>query len=295
MPGEPATSYQRLYTSHPRRWREFRYVYPVLGRRSHGLSIGINLNPDKVCNWDCVYCQVDRSTPVVRRDVDLQEVRRELDWMLGWAASGAVWEDESFADVPGELRRINDIAFSGDGEPTTYAHFDKAVELAAELKAAHKLSDVKVIVLTNMTMAHREVVKRGFALLDRHQGEIWAKLEAGTQAYYERVDRSSVKLEKVLVNIRDTARLRPIVIQSLFMRLHGRATPPEEFGAYLDRLEGLLAEGARVKLVQLYTVARQTAESYATPLSREELDALAARFRQRLPQVAVELYYGVEG
>ncbi|MEZ0267274.1 MAG: radical SAM protein, partial [Phycisphaerae bacterium] len=60
-----------LFTQHSRSWRDNRYVYPVVSRRSKGLSIGVNLNPDKVCNFDCVYCCVDRTTPPTIRTVDL--------------------------------------------------------------------------------------------------------------------------------------------------------------------------------------------------------------------------------
>ncbi len=48
---------------HRRTFRENLYVYAVVSRRSKGISIGINLNPDKICNFDCIYCQVDRKTP----------------------------------------------------------------------------------------------------------------------------------------------------------------------------------------------------------------------------------------
>ncbi|MBI1368975.1 MAG: radical SAM protein [Planctomycetes bacterium] len=282
------------YAAHPRKWREFSYVYPVISRRSGGLSIGVNLNIDKVCNWDCVYCQVDRSVPPPRMDVDLDALMSELDWLVGYAASGAIWDDVQFADVPADLRRINDIAFSGDGEPTTYPRFDEACEQAAAIKARHHLDAVKLIVLSNMTMAHRPAVQRGFAVLDQNNGEIWAKLEAGTQAYYELVDRSAVKLDRIVSNILDAGRLRPIVIQSMFMKLRGEPIPDAEFNTYLDRLAHLVAHGCQIKLVQLYTIARQTAESYATPLSDAQLDALAARLHARLPQLPAQTFYGVE-
>src|SRR4051812_50014357 len=57
-------SFVPLFTQHSRTWRDNRYVYPVVSRRSKGISIGVNLNPDKVCNFDCIYCSVDRSSPV---------------------------------------------------------------------------------------------------------------------------------------------------------------------------------------------------------------------------------------
>ena len=52
----------RLHTQHQRSFEWNRFVYPVLSRRSKGLSVGVNLNPDKICNFDCIYCQVDRRT-----------------------------------------------------------------------------------------------------------------------------------------------------------------------------------------------------------------------------------------
>ena len=51
------------FKDHRRDLGENRYVYAVVSRRARGLSIGVNLNPDKVCNFDCPYCQVDRTTP----------------------------------------------------------------------------------------------------------------------------------------------------------------------------------------------------------------------------------------
>ena len=280
----------RLVTDHPRQWRGFQYVYPVLSRRSKGLSIGINLSIDKVCNFDCVYCQVDRSTPPPRKDVDLTQVRAELDWMLKWAASGEAWKDPQFAQVPAALRRINDIAFSGDGEPTTYPHFDAAVAVAAEMKAKHGLSCVKIAVLTNATMLHHSKVRAAMKILAANQGEIWAKLDAGTEEYFRLIDRSSVTLRRVLDNISNAGRTQKLVIQSLLAKVEGQMMPAAEFEAYLDRLAELIAAGCRIGLVQLYTTARRTAETSLSPLSDEELAQLAERFRERLPQTACETY-----
>src|SRR5688572_3220723 len=126
-----------LFTQHPRSWRDNRFVYPVISRRSQGLSIGINLNPDQGCNFDCVYCSVDRTQPPAVRDVDLVAVRAELDHLLSLAVSGAIWEEAPFDRTPPELRRLNDVAFSGDGEPTSYPAFAEACRLAAELIQWH--------------------------------------------------------------------------------------------------------------------------------------------------------------
>ena len=81
-----------LFTLHSRNWQTNRYVYPVISRRSKGLSIGVNLNPDKVCNFDCIYCCVDRTVPPKYREVDMTVLRDELEHMLEMATSGETLE-----------------------------------------------------------------------------------------------------------------------------------------------------------------------------------------------------------
>src|SRR6266699_3320007 len=108
-----------VHRDHRRTFEENHYVYAVVSRRSKGVSIGVNLNPDKICNFDCVYCQVDRKTPPLVRDVDVPRLLEELEDMLDRVESGDLFEMERFQGTPPALRRLNDIAFSGDGEPTT--------------------------------------------------------------------------------------------------------------------------------------------------------------------------------
>src|SRR5690606_24038040 len=100
----------------------------------------------------------------------------ELDEMLDLAASGDIWLTEKFRPTPAELRRVNDIAFSGDGEPTTYKNFDQIIARCADLKAKHGLDDVKMVLITNASMFHRPHGRRGLEVLDANNGEIWAKL-----------------------------------------------------------------------------------------------------------------------
>src|ERR671930_2579304 len=92
------------YTRHPRRFEQNRFVYPVLSRRSEGISIGVNLNPDKVCNFDCIYCQVDRTTQSETQFVETRQLLEELEDMLTLAASGSLFEHPQFRDSPPGLR-----------------------------------------------------------------------------------------------------------------------------------------------------------------------------------------------
>lgn len=280
-----------LYTLHSRSWRDNRYVYPVISRRSGGLSVGVNLNPDKVCNFDCIYCSVNRREPPQHRQVDLDLLAGELEHMLSLAASGEPYTQEPFDQTPPELRRINDVAFSGDGEPTSFKGFGEACKIAADLLAAHRLPETKIVVITNATLLHRPAVKDALAFLDQHNGEIWAKLDAGTEDYYRVVERTSIPLQRVLDNITAAAQIRPIVIQSLFMRIHGEGPSDAEIAAYAGRLREMTSAGAKIKLVQVYTTARQTAESYVTPLEDARLDWVAQQVKAAGLPVAA--FYGV--
>jgi wyosine [tRNA(Phe)-imidazoG37] synthetase (radical SAM superfamily) len=280
-----------LFTQHSRAWRNNRYVYPVVSRRSKGLSIGVNLNPDKACNFDCVYCSVDRTVSSTVREIDPQVLHDELAHMIELARSGGIWREPPFDQTPDHLRRINDVAFSGDGEPTSYPHFHDACELAASLLQQAGLHDaVKILLITNATLFHHPHVARALDFLDAHNGEIWAKLDAGTQAYYQLVERTKIPLRRVLDNLLLAGRARPIVIQSLFMKLHGQPPPASEIDAYVQRLGELRDAGCRVKLVQVYTTARGTAEAYVEPLENAALDAIAEKVRS-LGLIA-EAYYG---
>lgn len=265
---------------HPRTLDDNHYVYAVLSRRSGGVSIGINLNPDKVCNFDCVYCQVDRRLPGKQRRVDLKILERELKDILLGAKTGDLFARPPFSGVQGQFQKVTDIAFSGDGEPTTCPQFKAAVELAIAAKKDAGLANLEMVLITNASMFHRARVKQALSLFDQNEGKIWAKLDAGTETYYKRVDVTTVPFRRILDNLLDAARRRPIVIQSLFMRLYGQPPGPDEIAAYCGRLADLRSCGGTIELVQIYTVARAPAQPYVSALSDNEVDAIAAQVRR---------------
>ncbi len=303
-------STHQLHTDHERRFDSNRFVYPVLSRRSRGISIGVNLNPDKVCNFDCIYCQVDRTRQSETRFVETDALLAELDDMLDLVATGDVYHTEKFRATPPELRRLNDIAFSGDGEPTTFRNFDEIIEKCAALKRKYEMpnaewgmgskdevspfpiphSAFKMVLITNASMFHRPHVQRGLEILDENNGEIWAKLEAGTADYFKLVDRTPIPFQQILDNITAAARVRPLVIQSLFMRVAGEPPSAAELDAFCDRLNEITAAGGQLKLVQVYTVARRPAEEIVSPLSDVEVDAIVSLVGRRTGLAAAPFY-----
>lgn len=285
-------SVQALMKAHPRRWGDNLYVYPVISRRSHGLSLGINLSLDEACNFNCVYCQVKREEHrVQKQSVDLGVMQAELDELLHQIHSGALWAEQPFAGVDPAHRRLDNLAFAGNGEPTLCRWFEQAVAIVAAAKVKHRLDDVKIVLMTNASNLRDAGVEHGLRLMDHYHGEVWAKLDAGNAAAFEAVNRSRLPFPALLENLRAAGRRHALVLQSMFMRNHGTPVTTTDFEDYLDCIDQLRRDGVRLLGVQLYTVARLPAESWVTPLEDAELDALTMRFYERLPDLPVEAFY----
>jgi wyosine [tRNA(Phe)-imidazoG37] synthetase (radical SAM superfamily) len=99
----------------------------VISRRSRGLSIGINLNPDKICNFDCIYCEVDRVTSPRFKTVDKKILKDELTKIIEAIKSGELSKDVAVSKCR-YFTQIKDIAFSGDGEPTMVDGFSAYIK-----------------------------------------------------------------------------------------------------------------------------------------------------------------------
>jgi wyosine [tRNA(Phe)-imidazoG37] synthetase (radical SAM superfamily) len=284
------------YRRHERRWKNNLFVYAVISRRSRGISIGINLNPNKACNFNCIYCQVNRSLPPTVQKIDLERVKKELDTILRAEQDGSLYEDDPFSVLVQAERGVRDIAFSGDGEPTIHPHlFEEAVRIAADARRRFGLDSAKLVLFTDAAFLQKPSIRAALAVMDENNGEIWAKLDAGTEAYFRRVNRPNVSLDQILDNILDAARARPLIIQSLWFRIDGNVPPDEEIEAYCDRLNYLISAGGQIKAVQLYTIARDPAETggvLLSPLSNDELDRLVSTVKMRAP-LSLEVFYGI--
>src|SRR5690606_33908387 len=111
------------------------------------------------------------------------------------------------------------------------------------------------------------------------------------EAYYKQIERTPIPFQRILDNISEAAKLRPIVIQSIFMRIDGDGPPSDEILAFCDRLNDVGSDGGQIKLVQIYTVARPPAESNVSALSDAEVNAIVETVRSRTG-LTVEAYYG---
>ncbi|MGA2557640.1 MAG: hypothetical protein ABSG04_15335 [Verrucomicrobiota bacterium] len=235
-----------------------RFVYVVISSRARGLSIGLNVNPGKLCNFNCVYCEVNRDAPPVERQLDAGVMAEELEKTLVLIQSGAIRRLTRYATVSADLLRLRHVAFSGDGEPAMCANFAEAVQEVVHVRARRVHPFFKMVLITNGTCLDQEPVQDGLRYFTR-EDEIWIKLDVGTQEGMDRINRSQVPLDKVMENTWLIGRNRPIVIQSLFPRLGEWEAPTEDIDEYIHRLIELKDGGAVISLVQIYSATRPAA------------------------------------
>lgn len=255
------------------------YVYPVVSRRAGGLSIGINLNPNNACNWRCLYCQV----PALQRGsapaIDLPKLEQELRSFLHELIYGRFMQEK----VPPEARVIHDIALSGNGEPTSAKEFEQVIRVIGEVKDEFPLPDtLKVILITNGSLIHRETVQKGLGRLAQLNGEIWFKLDSVTKAGRLQVNNTRMSLARMRENLCLAASLCPTWLQTCVFKLDEAPPAQTELDAYISFVDALLRDGVQIKGVLLYTLARPSLQPEAVRLSKvseEWMDTFAARIK----------------
>lgn len=268
----------RLTTDHhPSEAPGLTYVYAVVSRRAGGVSVGVNLNPNKACNWACVYCQVDGLVRGAAPPIDLARLEAELDGFLCEVRT----ERWLFEHAPEGARRLQDIAFSGDGESTTAREFDAAVDCVARvLERQGLLGALPVVLITNGSQVAKPHVQRGLARLAAAGGVVWFKLDRGTRAGRQVVNHSDASDAEVEANLRRTASLCPTRIQTCMFALDGAPPSEDELEAWLGVLRRAVDDGVPLVDVMLYGLARPSHQPEAPRLARLDrawLEALAAR------------------
>ena len=263
----------------PRDFLDNRFVYVVVSARARGLSVGVNMNPDKKCNFDCVYCEVHRNESAREQHLNVEVMATELKKTLGFVLGGRLRERPWYHGLPDELLQLRHVALSGDGEPTFAPNFVEAVQALIHVRALGGFPFFKLVLLTNATGLDQQQVQHGLKFFTKSD-EVWAKLDGGTQAYLNKVDKLDMPLEKILGNILLLARQRPVVIQSLFPAINGEEPPLEEIEQYAQRLKELKVRGAQIPLVQIYSATRPTPNSGCGHLPLKTLSRIAQTVRQ---------------
>ncbi|WP_324781216.1 radical SAM protein [Thiobacillus sedimenti] len=240
------------------------YVYPVISRRAGGVSVGVNLNPNNACNWACVYCQVPDLTRGSAPDIDLAQLEAELRALLGEILHGDFMQTR----VPEDARRLNDIALSGNGEPTSARAFPEVIELIGRVMADFDLvGRIKLVLITNGSLADRPRVQEGLRRMADLNGEVWFKFDSATANGMRSVNQTRIPPERHFERLAVAAQLCPTWLQTCVFALDGAPPSAAEQAAYLDAVARIRQRQLPIKGVLLYGLARPSMQPQAARLS----------------------------
>ena len=284
-------------TNHNRDIAGMTYVYPVVSRRAGGVSVGVNLNPNNACNWACVYCQVPNLTRGAAPDIDMALLETELRTMLTDILHGDFMQTR----VPEDARHLNDIALSGNGEPTSAKVFPQVIDLIGRVMAEFGLvgpgeksvkQTAKLVLITNGSLADRPRVQDGLRKMAALNGEVWFKFDSATASGMRIINQTRISPEKQFERLGVAACLCPTWLQTCVLAIDGKPPTEAEQAAYLAAVKRIRQQQIPVQGVLLYGLARPSMQPQASRLSAlpiEWLEAYAQKIRAAGLPVKVSL------
>jgi wyosine [tRNA(Phe)-imidazoG37] synthetase (radical SAM superfamily) len=227
--------------------KSYRYLYGPVPSRRLGSSLGIDLVPHKICTYDCIYCQIGKTTQktLIRKEyVPVKEVLEEVRLFL---------KEESSS--------IDHLSLSGSGEPTLHS---KIRQIIREVK---EVSSIPVAVITNGSLLYDEKVGEDLLQADI----ILPSLDAGSSEIFLRINRphSDLSIEKVIQGMVEFRKVYQgqIWLEILFCRV------VNDSGAELKRMKEVV-DRIQPDLIHLNTVVRPPSEEWAIPLSQKEMEEI---------------------
>lgn len=265
--------------NHDRDVLALKYVYPVVSRRAGGVSVGINLNPNNACNWQCVYCQVPNLTRGVPSAADLDVLRQEFSGFLHEILEG----DFMQAHVPESCRVLADIAISGNGEPTTCPNFDAVIALIISLME-HFGVQVPLRLITNGSSVHKPYVQAGLRAMAQHHGEVWLKVDAIGPAQTLAINGVKLSAEWQFQQLALCARLCPTWLQTCVLTM--QSDNLDYATQYFDWLSLAVQQGIDVRGVLLYGLARPSLQAGGDQLRSADA-AWMQSFAQKIESLGI--------
>lgn len=241
-------------------------VYGPIHSRRLGRSLGINLMPttDKLCTFNCVYCECGFNTKV---DHPRLPTKEEFASALQ-ARLDSLSESSETIDV---------ITFSGNGEPTLHPDFLPIIRLTCRLRDTY-FPKAKVSVLTNSTQLFRDDVIEALRLVDNRILKLDSAINSTMHLIDDPVNTSLTveTIEKLLARFEGD-----FILQTCFLRGTKGAdiidnTTPEEIKAWYEAVDRL-----RPKQIMMYVIDRATPLKTLEKISAEQMNAIAQPLRDK--------------
>lgn len=223
-----------------------KYIYGPVKSRRLGNSLGITTVPYKVCSFDCVYCQLKKTTEKTserKKYIDEKEILKEV---------------RDFLENRRQDEQIDYITFSGSGEPTLNSSIGNLI------KGIKKMTSIPLALITNSSTLIDPKVRREILGVDL----IIPSLDAVTQDVFRKIDRPGLRLRikdiiKALQNLRKEFKGKIWLEIMLVRGLNDSA-------AYLKKIKKI-ADQINPDRVQINSPVRPPAENWVAPSSPEAL------------------------
>jgi wyosine [tRNA(Phe)-imidazoG37] synthetase (radical SAM superfamily) len=253
---------------HSRELSGLKYIYSVVSRRAGGLSIGINLNVNNACNWQCIYCEIPNLTRGSPPPIELDVLENELRFFLHEIIHGDYMEK----NVAIEDRHLKDIAFSGNGEPTSAEEFPQVILIVKKiLQEFDLLHKIKIRLITNGSLMHQASVLKSIEMLEEINGEVWFKVDAATEETIKTINQVNLKPNQILERLLNTANICPTFVQTCIFMIDGKSPDEKDIDAYIELIN---KAKKNIKGVHLYGLARPSLQPRAKDLGRISEDEL---------------------
>ncbi len=252
-----------------------KYVFGPVPSRRLGRSLGIDLVPFKTCTYDCIYCQLGRTTE--------QTIQRH-PYVPGKRVLEELGKKLSSLSSPPDY-----ITFSGSGEPTLNSQIGWIIE------QVKRMTSVPVAVLTNGSLLHLESVREALLGADL----VIPSLDAASPGLFRSINRPhlSLRLSQVLRGLQEFRKEYPGQIWLEVMLCGGFNDEPREIQRLREEIDMIGPDR-----IQLNTVVRPPAEYFACPLSLESLGKIGRIFGNRAeilpgesPARTVKFYGEIDG
>ena len=274
------------HQNHDRGSAGLTYVYPVLSRRSRGLSIGVNLNPNNACNWACLYCQVPDLARGSAPKVDIEHLKTELRSLLVSHRTGDLAER---FELEQEEAKIRDIAISGNGEPTSCPNFHAVTEAIGQIAEEFDLlGQIDLVLITNGSFMDRTEVQQGLSHWSQLGGQAWFKLDRGTREGIDQLNQARISIERVQRNLEICLQLLPTWLQTCLVTVDGSPPSDADREGFLGLIEGIQQRGLTLQGVLLYGLARPSLQPDAHRLGAIPSE-WSSSFVQRLSAMGLEV------
>ena len=261
---------------HSRELSGLKYIYSVISRRAGGLSIGVNLNVNNACNWQCIYCEIPNLTRGTPPPIQLDLVEQELRFFLHEIIHGDYMEK----NVSVEDRHLRDIAFSGNGEPTSAEEFPEVILIVKKiLEEFNLLNKIKIRLITNGSLMHKASVIKAVEMLKEMNGEVWFKVDSATEGSIKTINQVNMKPHQILERLRNSINVCPTFVQTCIFTIDGKGPSEKDIDAYLQLVSEVKTN---IQGVHLYGLARPSLQPQAKSLGRisqEALEDIAIKLR----------------